>query len=222
MQSPITPRTAATPAEAALIIVICFGWAILSSTLSAMGDAPNVAFTDEALLGLMSMELTCAATALFVLYFRGYSLSSLYPRPTLVGIGLGVALYVASVLASWIVVAPFAVGQASEPIDAMLSEASLSPGALVAAAFVNGAYEEIFLLGFLVQGLRGYGVAVAVGVSLLVRVLYHTYQGPLGAISVLAFGLVITLFYIKTNSLFPVVFAHVIGDIVPFLVTGTV
>jgi membrane protease YdiL (CAAX protease family) len=59
---------------------------------------------------------------------------------------------------------------------------------------------------------------VAVGVSLLVRVLYHLYQGPLGAVYVGAFGLVLSLYYVASGKLFPVVLAHALWDIVPFLV----
>jgi membrane protease YdiL (CAAX protease family) len=47
--------------------------------------------------------------------------------------------------------------------------------------------------------------------------LYHIYQGPVGALSVLVFGLVLSLFYLRTGRLFPVVVAHVIADVAPFL-----
>lgn len=82
---------------------------------------------------------------------------------------------------------------------------------------MNGAYEEVFLLGFLLRGLRGYGLGMALGVSLLVRMLYDLYQGPLGAASVFAYGAVVSLYFVSSNRLFPVVFAHALGDIVPFI-----
>lgn len=195
---------------------ICFGWAILSSIQSVAAGFQSGSFTDSSLLSLVGMEIMLGATAFLVLYARGYSLPSLYPKPTLAGAGLGIGLYIASVVASGIAVAPFSLGQPTQPIDVLVSSASVSPPALVAAALVNGAYEEVFLLGFLLRGLRGYGLSVALGASLLVRVLYHLYQGPLGAVSVLAFGLVISIYYVKTNALFPVVFSHVLADIIPF------
>ena len=68
----------------------------------------------------------------------------------------------------------------------------------------------------LVRGLRGFGLSVAVGVPLFVRLLYHLYQGPVGALWVMAFGLVMTLFYVRSGDLWPPVFAHILGDIVPF------
>jgi membrane protease YdiL (CAAX protease family) len=87
---------------------------------------------------------------------------------------------------------------------------------LVAVSIVNGAFEEVFLLGFLLRGLRAYGLSVAIGSSLLIRMLYHVYQGPIGVLSVLGFGVVLSLYYIRGGSLFSVVFAHVLADIIPF------
>jgi membrane protease YdiL (CAAX protease family) len=210
-------RTTTTPVEAASVSAICFGWAIITSSQSVAAGFQSSSFTDSNMLGLIGMEVVFGAIALLLLYARGYSVSNLYPNPSLAGLGLGVGLYIASLMTSWVAVAPFAASQPSQPIDALLSSASVSLSSVIAVALVNGAYEEVFLLGFLLRGLRGYGLSIALGVSLLVRVLYHLYQGPLGAVSVLAFGLVLSLYYIRTNALFPVVFAHVLADVIPFV-----
>jgi membrane protease YdiL (CAAX protease family) len=122
-------------------------------------------------------------------------------------------------LASTVVSAPFSSSQPL-PIEEIVNRADVSLHTLVGVALVNGNYEEIFLLGFLVRGLSSYGTLVAVGVSLGVRVLYHLYQGPVGALSVFGFGLVLSIYYVRTRALFPVIFAHVFGDILPFLWRG--
>lgn len=57
---------------------------------------------------------------------------------------------------------------------------------------------------------------MVVGVPLLVRVLYHLYHGPVGALWILTFGLVFTAFYLRSVNLWPPVLAHVLWDIVPF------
>ncbi|MDR0480081.1 MAG: CPBP family intramembrane metalloprotease [Burkholderiaceae bacterium] len=212
-------RTTTTFGEAAAIIAICFGWPIMVSTLSVVRGFQNVAFTDAGFIGLMVMEAVFAAIALLILRVRKYSIFSLYPAPSLRGAGLAVLLFIASWLVSFVLVTFFATtGQPEQPISKMMETASVSLPTLVLTALVNGAYEEIFLLGFLLRGLRGYGLSVALGISLLVRVLYHLYQGPLGAVSVLGFGLVLSIYYIRTGSLFPAVFAHVLADIVPFII----
>lgn len=89
--------------------------------------------------------------------------------------------------------------------------------ALVTLGIVNGTHEEVFLLALLLRGLRRYGLPVALGISLLVRLSYHLYQGPLGAVYVTMFGLVLSLYYVASGKLFPVVIAHALWDIIPFV-----
>lgn len=185
-------RTTTTPAEAAWIVILCFGWFILASSQSVAAGFQSGDFSDSAMLPTLAMEVLCASIA------------------------LGIGLYGVSLYASWLAVMPFVSGS-PQPIDELMARASISLPTIVLFALINGAYEEIFLLGFLLRGLRGHGLSVALGISLLVRVLYHLYQGPLGAVSVLAFGLVLSLYYIRSGALFPAVFAHVLADILPFM-----
>ena len=81
---------------------------------------------------------------------------------------------------------------------------------------VNVLLGTVFL-GERLSRLQWVAVAVAaVGVSLLVRVLYHLYQGPMGAISVLGFGLILSLYYVRTQRLWPIVVAHILADVLAF------
>lgn len=177
----------------------------------------NSGFSDAGFVSLIALELILASAALCVLYARNYALATLYPNPSLPGIGIGVVLYIAASVAAWVLVMPFASSAATQLIRELVTNRSISLEVIVPTAVVNGAYEEVFLLGVLLRGLRGYGTSIALGASLLVRLLYHLYQGPLGAISVLAFGMVLSVYYLRTERLFPVVFAHILADIIPFL-----
>lgn len=210
-------RTTTTPLEASAIVAICFGlliWQSLHAVASGFQSSP---FTDAGAYWLLALEIVLGSVALLVLYARGFAVESLYPTPTLRGALVGVALYGIAVLTAMVSEAPFASAATPQPIDSMVSDARLTMGAIVALAVVNGTFEEVFLLGFLTRGLRGYGLSVALGVALLVRVLYHLYQGPLGALSVLVVGLVFSLYYVKSNTLWPPVFAHILADIIPFV-----
>jgi len=100
------------------------------------------------------------------------------------------------------------------------SSVGMSVGPIVLFAMVNGTFEEVFLLGVLTRGLADRGPVFAAGVSLLVRVSYHLYQGPAGAVWILVFGIVATAYYLRTGRLWPVVFAHILGDVVPFALDG--
>jgi len=106
----------------------------------------------------------------------------------------------------------------TQPIEHMVANATISFLPLVAMSVVNGFYEEVFLIGFLQRTLEGLGVAFAIGASLLVRMLYHLYQGPSGAISVLGFGLVLSVYFLWKRKLWPVVFAHISADVAGFAV----
>ena len=210
-------RTDTTVLEAVAIVAICFGYFIVASTEAVVNDFPDFGFSDGDLLWIASYEVIAAIVALSVLQMRGYAIATLYPTPTLSGAATGVVVLVASVIAAQGLLLPFDRSFSEQPIARAITIGSPSLMSIVASAIVNGAFEEVFLLGFLLRGLRRYGIAIALGSSVLVRVLYHSYQGPLGAVFILGFGLVLSLYYLKSGQLFPVVFAHVLADIIPFL-----
>ena len=216
-------RTTTTPAEAAMIVAICFGWAIYSSVWAVLagfptgGQGASATFSDASLISIVVVELIVGGAALLLLHARRYAVATLVPTPTLKESLLGVGLYLAASVAGGVLASPFTVRVDDEPIAQMMSQASLSLPVLLLMAMVNGTFEEVFVLGFLQRGLMERGPSVAVGVALLVRLLYHLYQGPMGAVWVTGFGLVFGLFYLRTGRLWPAVFAHMLGDLVPFV-----
>lgn len=207
----------ATPGEALAIVAICFGWFIFSALQSAASAGHNTAFSDETLLQIIAVEIVSGGLALAVLKRRNWSLAKLLPTPTALGCGIGVLLYIATIPASWLAMAPFYEPHLVQPLRDLMPQQRPSPLIVVSLAMVNGMYEEVFLLGYLLRGLRQHGLIFALGASLLVRLLYHVYQGPLGAASVLAFGLIVSLYYVRTWALWPAAFAHVVADTVALL-----
>jgi hypothetical protein len=75
---------------------------------------------------------------------------------------------------------------------------------------------EVFFMGVLVRGLRSHGLSIAIGLPLLMRVLGHLYQGPMGVLWILAFGLLFSICYVRRPVLWPLVLAHILWDIYPF------
>jgi len=90
----------------------------------------------------------------------------------------------------------------------------VTPAVVLLVSVVNGTFEEFFLTGYLLKVLRPAGASAALGVSALIRMTYHLYQGPLGALTVMAFGLLLTAFYWRYRLLWPVISAHIITDFV--------
>lgn len=214
----------AAPFEALGMVMLCFGWFILASldtvsnwrADSAVYAASSHAFTDTRFVVLLVAELTMGSLALLVLKARGYPLRTLVPQPSWRGLLAGASLYLGATLLITLVL-PLVPHPSDTPLDRILAGAHLSWPVVVAVSLANGVYEEVFLLGYLMRGLRRYGASTAIGVALLVRLLYHMYQGPLGALSVTLFGIVLGLYYQRTGRLFPVVAAHVITDIIGLL-----
>ncbi len=214
-QPPAAPSTT-TSLEALSIVALCFGWFIVGSLWSVSAGFRSGPITDASLLGVVGFELVMAPLALFVLYSRGHDVGGLLPVPSWKGCAVGVLLYIGCILASIVALSPFG-NDPSQPIERLMAVAHPSLASVLVLSVVNGLYEEVFLLGYLMKGLRRHGASFALGASLLVRVLYHLYQGPYGALSIAAVGLVFGLFYLRTGWLWPVVFAHMLADTVPFL-----
>lgn len=201
--------------EAGTVAAICFGLFILCSLQAMTAGFPEARYSDDGNATIVGLELVLGACALIYLHLRGFDIRSLYPVPTLggslIGIGVGGLAWLTAAITISLVHTP---GQADM---AAFSFEGVSALSTVALAIVNGSYEEIFLLGVLARGLRGFGLSVAIGLPLLVRVLYHTYQGPLGVASVGAVGLVLTLSYVVTGKLWPSVLAHILLDVAAML-----
>ncbi len=214
----VARRIETTPVEALIVTGVCFGWAIWVSLSSVFAGYPDVGgYTDGAAWGLVITELVCAAIALVVLTLRRYDVASLVPEVTLRDTLLALVLMFVGLWVAYFVALPFHVGQVEQPIDRIAHATTVSAPMVLLMGFVNGTFEEVFLLGFLQRGLQGRGLSVALGVTLLVRVLYHLYQGPLGALGIFGFGLVQGLWYARSRRLWSPVFAHIMCDIVAFL-----
>lgn len=201
------------------MVLLCFGWFIVSALTPAGRGCYTIGYisgaTDNGFAGLLLFDVMAAATAVAVLWGRRYPLHVLLPRPSWVGACVGIALYLCAKALSMAagMITPH---QAWSPVDDMIATAHVSWYSVIALALVSGSYEEIFLLGYLMRGLRRYGASVAIGASVLVRLLYQMYQGPEAALSTVLFGIVVGCYYHYRGRLFPVALAHVIANIMPF------
>lgn len=207
------PRSTLSYAEAAIVATICFGFFIHGSVQAVLAGFPEARFSDSGTSWVIAIEVMLTALALLYLRSRHFDIVSLNPAPTLKGTLIGLALFIAAWLVATLAVSPFY--SAEQPQMTEFSYSGSTMTGIVPFAMVNGTFEEVFLLGVLTRGLRGYGLSIAIGLPLLVRVLYHLYQGPLGTIWVLAFGLTFAFAYVRHQKLWPPVLAHILWDIVP-------
>src|ERR1700757_1444663 len=87
--------------DAAVVIVICFGWPIIGSLRAVPYRYPSRPFDDAIFLTVIAEELMLAAAALVYLRWRRRDLSLLVPRPTLLGGLVGLGLYALAMLFIW-------------------------------------------------------------------------------------------------------------------------
>ena len=150
---------------------------------------------------------------------RGWTLEKVGLRISWRGTGLGwllllgtyVVAMVAQHLASLALPAQMQAGVERYPV----SDPNVNMQLVFIASTVNGMFEELFVAGYIITALReARGVWMAINVSTVVRLLYHLYQGPVGVVTIVPMGLLYGFVYARTRQLWPLMFAHVLIDII--------
>jgi membrane protease YdiL (CAAX protease family) len=94
----------------------------------------------------------------------------------------------------------------------------LEGGASVAAVvfmIINGFFEEFIVRAFVITQLRQLtgSAALAIFASVAIQVSYHLYQGLPAALSHVPMFLIFSIYYQRTNRIFPIAMAHVTMDL---------
>lgn len=94
----------------------------------------------------------------------------------------------------------------------------LEGGVSVAAVLfmvINGFFEELIVRAFVITELRQLtgSAAFAIFASVAIQVSYHLYQGLPAALSHVPMFLIFSIYYQRTNRIFPVAMAHVVMDL---------
>ena len=226
--SPLQERIRRLPPGVEFLVVVCgaFGMPIIKSILSlgpgsAAGPGAGTAmvFDDAALIGLVVFELVQAAFLLWFLHVRGWTLEKVGLRISWKSTGMGWLLVLATYLvamgalylAGLVAPSQLHAGQVLYPV--------LDPKVIMKLVFlastVNGIFEELFVAGYVITALReARGVWTAVNASTVLRLLYHLYQGPIGIVIIVPMGVLYGYTYARTRQLWPLMFAHVLIDII--------
>ncbi len=145
--------------------------------------------------------------------------------------GWGVLLYVATLAAWWIGIPIMdwidawsgAGGEWAESGGSYIGWQRLVAWlAIIGTALSNGTGEEAVRV-VLLDRLKGAGMRtpgqqlLAVLVVAALFAVYHTYQGLGNAFAVFPFGVILGLFYVATGRFWPIMVAHMLADIVPFI-----
>lgn len=211
--------------EFLIVVSWAFGQFIFASILS-IGTARSAAYTNEALASVLVAEILQFAFIAWFLRVRGWTLEKVGLKVTLRGTGLGLGLAVASY--ALFVIAQL-VGEHLLRID-MTSAAAFYPKAakdldlqlVFVTSVVNGAYEELFVAGYVITALTPVrGPWTAINVSTGIRLLYHLYQGPIGILAIVPLGILYGWVYVRTRALWPLVVAHIAIDVFGLVMSAT-
>jgi membrane protease YdiL (CAAX protease family) len=200
--------------EFAIVIGICWGWPVSSSVALMMGLKAEAVIDDPYLLYVIAFEVAVGGVAYWFLRLRGWSYRRFLPDINWTSSGAGILLFLLSYLLHWaaIDIGRFVFGGSVEPLDELYRSTSVSLSVAIAGSVVNGVFEESVLVAYLFRSLERQGTAFIVGISALLRVLAHVYQGPVGSLSVLVLGLFFGFVYARYRQLWALMFAHILAD----------
>jgi uncharacterized protein len=211
------------PAGVEFLVVVtwAFGLPIFASIMSlgAPSDSALPAFTNAELLSTIIFEVIQLGFLTWFLRIRGWTLEkfglSFSWRGTAVGLVLLALTYALTQGAQYIAEIIFDYDIEAAAARAPKVDPALSMQLVYLVSVVNGVIEELFVAGYIITSLIARrGMWMAINVSVVVRLLYHLYQGPIGIMTTVPMGLLYGYVYARTRQLWPLLVAHVLVDLI--------
>jgi membrane protease YdiL (CAAX protease family) len=198
--------------EFALIATLAFAFPLTGVVRHSEGTE----FTNGGLLGLVVFELLALAATLVILRARGWSLA-LAPPMTFRGTATGVALWIAAYALYVAMYSLLAIVPGWDLTAASDVTVHVSVVPLLLVVFVNPVFEEVLVVGYVLTALERFGPRIAIAMSVLIRLSYHLYQGPIALSSILPMGVLFASFFWWRRRLWPLVVAHGLADLIALL-----
>jgi membrane protease YdiL (CAAX protease family) len=207
--------------EFVIVVVVAFGPFAVSSIAGITPRAEASLLSESDLKYLLVYELVVLTALAFFLHARDWTFERIglaaNARESLIGIGLALITQMVST-AVWSL-ATFGsqqvqkAGEVFNPLDG-----SIDPAITIAVSIVNPIFEEAFLCGYVISALKErVGPWTAINVSVGFRLVWHLYQGIVGVIFIVPFGLVFAYWYARQGRLWPLIVAHVLFDFIALI-----
>lgn len=201
-----------------MVIGLAFGYFILSSISQVFAPPGSAPITENYLLFLIIYEPIILLAVFWFLKQRGWLFADFKLQPSLRTTGYGILLagcaYI-SYVAVWRIVSFIAPGLLKVISQATLVSNNINFIYILAVSVINPLFEELLVVGYVVSALKQVkGVTVAVVISVVIRLLYHLYQGPLAVMSMIPLGMIFGYWYAKRGKLWSVIVAHVLFDFI--------
>ncbi len=207
-------RSLSARAELLLVAVIAFGWLGVRSLAILVTERTRVhTVSDRMLLATTAVEFVAGGCALLLLHARGLRLSRAVWGISWRSTGLGVGVCLATFAAYFVVWNTLVLVLGNSFYSHVTLAGSASLGAVLLASAVNPVFEEVFEVWYLTERLaqRGFWFVAIVSVTLTMAI--HASQWPHSLGSVVPGKVIFLAVYWRGRKLWPLVFAHVLGDL---------
>jgi membrane protease YdiL (CAAX protease family) len=214
-------RSLSSDAEFAFVVLGGLSVWIFRALMSfaAFGGRGVHIVTPSMAVRLCAIELFQLTLIFGFLRVRGWQWRSLNLRVGWATTGLGLLLVPAASIVAWLalLISWFAAGPAA-------LESGLRyrfEGGILAALLVsviNPVFEECVVTSYVVEwAAPRHGGFFAVILSAVLRATYHIYQGPVASVEILVIGMLFAWFYKRFRSLWSLILAHGILDLIGFV-----
>ena len=204
-----------------MVIAISESYYIASSAYVLLSRTNRIDLTTGRVLRGVAIEASLLAIVALILQARGWTRERLGLDFSIGAASAGVLLFFAYITVYWITcLAVLSLAPAAARLHAFQFVITAHPAAMMAFIVMNSFYEEIVVAGYVVTALSEQGAALAITASTLLRFSYHLYQGPLASITVLPLGLLFGAVYWRWRTLWPLIVAHTINNLLSFMVTN--
>jgi membrane protease YdiL (CAAX protease family) len=210
-----------TWAEVLIVAVGAFGLPILGAIRYLSGSVPGAAITELRLRSLLIHEPIVLVLVGGFLYLRGWTPQRLTLPPrsidALIGLGLALGIYAAYVVL-WTIAAAARLQPMYPHGATALVSGHIAMVTAIAVCILNPFFEEIFVCGYVITVAKEHGhPAIGINTSVAIRLAYHLYQGGVGVVAIVPFGLIMAIWYSRTQRLWPVLIAHALNDFVALI-----
>jgi membrane protease YdiL (CAAX protease family) len=217
--------------EIIVVLLIFDGYPCYISTWLASrgshGIYSNLLLSNSSLLVNLAYESAALALMLIFLYWRGWISSDFRIKPSywssFQGIFLMISALIGSIAIAFMVSRSGYIRPGREQItighSATAHTASPAWLVLIAATIVNVYLEELIYIGYAFnQFASKSGPRFALLLTVIIRLLCHTYQGLTHVLALAAVFLIFEIYYMFSRNLWPIILAHICLDMIVFSV----
>jgi uncharacterized protein len=205
-------------AEFVLIVGVSLAYFIAASLYALVRGIREVDLTTTRALRSLAVELLILGIVAVILRVRGWTPERLGLRFSWGAALAGVPLFVIFLLIYWIAMTMvLMVFPAARTVWAFRTIPHAPLALMIVFFAVNSLFEELVVTAYVTESLKDHGAAVVISTSTLLRFAYHLYQGPLASLSIIPLGLVFATLYWQRRTLWPLMVAHTITNIVTYV-----